>query len=222
MFAGAVPELMDRPERVDFGALDIAFDGTVLRPRPWTAMQSIWAAELAPSVGPGPILELCSGAGHIGLYAVVLSGRQLVQVDSEPAACRFARLNADRAGIADRVDIRCDDIASALRPDERFPLIIADPPYVPSVDVSRFPEDPRPAIDGGPAGLDVILACLDVAAGHLSGDGACLLQVRGPGQLEALASLADARPLVVADARVHDDERAVALVRRQPHASGRP
>ena len=222
MFATAGPGLTDHVERVEFGELDIEFDGTVLRPRPWTAMQSLWAAELARSARAGPILELCSGAGHIGLYAAVLSGRALVQVDRDPSACRFARLNAERAGLGDRVDIRCDHLASALGPDEQFPLVIADPPYVPSVDVPRFPDDPRTAIDGGPSGLDVILACLDIAAGHLFDDGACLLQVRGPAQVDALVRPAAARALVVDDSRTFDDERAVALVRRRARSGGRP
>ena len=221
MFASADPGLTDHVERVEFGVLDIEFDGTVLRPRPWTALQSLWAADLAPTVGAGPILELCSGAGQIGLYAAVLSGRGLVQVDSEPSACRFARLNAERAGLGHRVDVRCDTMASALRRDERFPLIVADPPYVPSADVPRFPDDPRTAIDGGPTGLDVILACLDVAAGHLSDDGACLLQVRGLSQVDALGQPAAARALVVDDARTFDADRAVALLRRRGRDGGR-
>src|SRR5436305_11347307 len=158
-------------ERVDFGVLEVAFDGHVLRPRPWTAMQSHWAADVARVASPGPILELCCGAGHIGLLAAVLSGRRLVQVDSDPSACRLARVNAERAGVHDRVDIRCDDIASALRSIEQFPLIIADPPYVPSAEVATFPDDPPSAIDGGQTGLDVIARCLDAMRGNLLEDG---------------------------------------------------
>ncbi|MBV8979794.1 MAG: methyltransferase domain-containing protein [Acidimicrobiia bacterium] len=176
-------------------------------------MQSNWAAELATSAPAGPILELCAGAGHIGLLAAVLSGRRLVQVDSSPAACEFARQNADAAGARDQVDIRCGDIEEAVRPDERFPLVIADPPYIPRAEVARFPDDPLTAIDGGQSGLDVVVACLDVAGRHVMDDGACLLQVRGPSQVAAVRPLAHARALVVDSVRVADDERAVALLR---------
>lgn len=204
----------DGCERVDFGVLSVAFDGRVLHPRPWTVIQATWAAELAADVPAGPILELCCGAGHIGLLAALLSGRRVVQVDSDPSACRFARLNAEAAALAADVEIRCADLGSALRPDERFPIIIADPPYIPSGELGRFPADPRAAIDGGQDGLDAVRACLDVVSGHLLELGACLLQVRGPAQLEALAPLVERRSLVVRAARVVDDERAVALVGR--------
>ena len=64
-------------ERMAFGGLTIAYDDRVLRPREWTTAQSDWAAELMVTAPGGPVLELCSGAGHIGLLAVAASGRRL-------------------------------------------------------------------------------------------------------------------------------------------------
>ena len=58
------------PQSVDFEGLRIEYDEHVLAPRPWTAAQSRWAAELIRVAPPGPVLEVCSGAGHIGLLAV--------------------------------------------------------------------------------------------------------------------------------------------------------
>ena len=46
-----------------------------------------------------------------------------------------------------------------LAPDERFALVIADPPWVPRAETGRFPEDPLLAIDGGDDGLDLARAC---------------------------------------------------------------
>src|SRR5690606_34915582 len=66
---------------VVIGGLTIAYDDRVLEPRPWTVLQSRWAAELARDVPPGPILELFAGVGHIGLVAATACGRELVQVD---------------------------------------------------------------------------------------------------------------------------------------------
>src|SRR5687767_5300925 len=153
-------------EHLTFGRLRIAFDDRVLRPRPWTTAQSAWAAELLASVPDGPVLELCAGAGHIGLLAVVDSGRRLVCVDANPVACEFARANAEAAGVADSVEVRQARLQDALAPDEVFPLVIADPPWVPRAETSRFPEDPLSAIDGGADGLDIARACIDVIAGH--------------------------------------------------------
>src|SRR5438270_3643949 len=107
MAAVAGARLTETPESVDFGVLEVVFNGSVLRPRPWTMMQANWAADVAGVVPAGPILELCSGAGHIGLLAAVLSGRRLVQIDADPSACRFARRNAGWAGLGKHVDVRC-------------------------------------------------------------------------------------------------------------------
>jgi len=80
-----------------FDGLDTAYDDRVLEPRPWTVLQSAWAADLAAVVPDGPILELCSGAGHIGLAAAVRCGRDLVQIDANPVACLYAAANARAA-----------------------------------------------------------------------------------------------------------------------------
>src|SRR5438445_290475 len=110
-------------ETVEFGPVTVAFDDDVLRPRPWTVAQSEWAAELSPVLPPGAILELGCGAGHIGLVAAVVTGRSLVQVDRSPAACAWAERNAERAGLANRVDVRCGSFADGVCPGEQFPLV---------------------------------------------------------------------------------------------------
>jgi methylase of polypeptide subunit release factors len=202
----------------EFGPLTVSYDERVLTPRPWTFAQSSWAAELAATAPPGPILELCAGAGHIGLAAAVLADRDLVQVEADPVAARYARSNAERAGRADRVQVREARLEAALEPGERFGLIVADPPYLTSDDVARWPEDPQVAIDGGTDGLDVIKQCLMVAAEHLADGGLLLLQVAGPAQdarVRDLLAAAPAVPLTHRDARVVDDERAIMLIGRR-------
>ncbi len=170
-----------------FGPLTIAFDDRVLRPREWTAAQSEWAAELMSTAPDGPVLELCAGAGHIGLLAVAGSDRRLVCVDASAVACDFARDNARDAGMADRVEVREARLETALADDEVFPVIIADPPWVPRSETGRFPEDPLSAIDGGDDGLDVARACLRVVADHLSPGGSAVLQIGTVAQATALA-----------------------------------
>lgn len=177
---------------VDFGPLRIAYDERVLRPRPWVALQSRWAAELLADAEDGPVLELCSGAGHIGLLVASLTGRRLVAVDLNPAACHFTRLNADAADLTDAVEVREGRLEDAVADDERFVLVVADPPWVTSDEVGRFPEDPLLAIDGGTDGLAVARACLDASAGHVVAGGSVLLQLGTDAQAdEILAWAAD-------------------------------
>lgn len=201
-------------EVVDFGPITVAFDSSVLRPRPWTLAQAEWAADL---VAAGALLEVGCGAGHIGLAAAVMSGSRLVQVDRDPAAWRWAGLNAAAAGCGDRVEQRCGTAAGVLAEGEVFDVVIADPPYVPSDEVDLYPEDPLGAIDGGPDGLEIVRSFLGDVAGHVAPGGSVLLQLRGAGQVDELAGwLAHpASPsLVVTEARFYGDLRAV--VRLEP------
>lgn len=192
-------------DEMRFGSLTIAFDDRVLRPREWTLAQSEWAADLMVTAPGGTVLELCAGAGHIGLAAVATTGRRLVCVDASPVACDYARVNALAAQMADRVEVREGRLEEALAPDERFPVIIADPPWVPRDLTGQYPEDPLTAIDGGPDGLDVARACLEVIADHLAPGGCAVLQLGTEAQAEALRGepcFADGA-LVMAEVRHH-------------------
>lgn len=193
-----------------FGPVDITFDETVLVPRPWTLAQSRWGTELLEALLDGPVLELCSGAGQIGLAAVAGTSRRLVQVDQSEVACSFARRNARAAGVD--AEVRCGDMTDVLEDDERFVLVVADPPWVTSEEVQRFPEDPVWAIDGGDDGLRVARLCLRVAAEHLADGGAVLLQVGSEEQVEGLAHDAGALGLQVVEVRSFE-RGAVALLR---------
>lgn len=203
------------PRRTSFGPVTIEYDARVLEPRRWTLLQSRWAADLAATAAPGPILELCAGAGQIGLVAAVLTGRDLVQVEADPVAAEYARANARRAGCAERVEVRAARLEDALTPDERFPIVLADPPYLSRAEVERWPHDPVTAIDGGEDGLDVTRACLMTAAEHLEPGSPLLLQVAGAGQARRVADFAAAAGLLrPGEVRSYDPERAVLLLTR--------
>jgi methylase of polypeptide subunit release factors len=171
-----------------YGSLQIAYDDRVLTPRPWTTMQAEWAADVLETAPDGPVLELCAGAGQIGLLAISRRSRPLVCVDDSPAACAYARRNAEAAGLAGLVEVRERDLAKPAGPDERFILVLADPPWVPSAETGRWPADPPAAIDGGPDGLDVARICLRVAAPLLLPGGAVLIQLGTRDQAAALAA----------------------------------
>lgn len=189
-----------------FGHLSISYDERVLRPRSWTVQQSRWAADVLGSAPPGPVLELCAGVGQIGLLAIAERPRPLVAVEVSDVACDHARRNAAAAGLAPLVEVRNAALESALRPEEHFALVIADPPWVPSDDTDDHPDDPVHAVDGGDDGLDVARACVRLAARHLLAGGALLLQLGTRAQVERLAGeCASALDL----AEVRDGERGV-------------
>ncbi|WP_196780822.1 methyltransferase [Nocardioides sambongensis] len=185
--ASDAPGPDDEPAPIDFEGLRIAWDGRVLRPRPWTAEQSRWIAELAQEAPEGPILELCCGAGQIGLLAARLTGRPLVQVDRDPVAVAYARRNAAQAGLA--ADVREAEAVAALEMSERFPLVLVDPPWLATAELDRFPEDPVGAVDGGVDGLAAVRECLRVALDHAQDGGHVVLQVGSSEQAGAVADL---------------------------------
>ena len=208
---------MSRTRTLEFGPLRIAYDDRVLEPRPWTFAQSRWAADLLESAPPGPILELCSGAGQIGLAAALLTGRDVVLVDASEAACEISVRNAADAGLGGRVDVRHGPMDEVLGEHERFALVLADPPYIPSADTGTFPEDPLTAIDGGDDGLGLARLCLSVAAAHLEPGHEVLLQLRDLAQADRLAAeLRDGPgvPLEHVDARVVEDRGTLLRLRR--------
>lgn len=177
---GDAPE----PRVTTFDDLLVRWDDRVLEPRPWTVAQAAWLAELSPHVPTGPALELCCGAGQIGLAFARRSGRALVQVDACEAAGTYARGNAYAAGV--RTQVRLGRFEEVLRPGERFPLALADPPWVRRADVAALPGDPVTAIDGGDDGLDVARACLVTLARHLLPGGHAVLQLGDEEQADAL------------------------------------
>jgi release factor glutamine methyltransferase len=198
------------PETLDFDGLEISFDDRLLRPRPWTAAQSRWAAELLPTLPAGPVLELCSGAGQIGLRAVVTSERRLVCVDIDPVAASYTVRNARAAGLGDRVQTRTGPMEHVLEEAEQFPLVIADPPWVPRADTGRFPEDPLRAIDGGDDGMAVISLCVTAITEHLAPYGVALLQLGTAAQATAVGRLLEGSRVRAGELREYG-ERGVLL-----------
>jgi len=204
---------MTQTKRV--GTLDVAYDASVLEPRPWTAAQAEWAAAVAPDLPPGPLLELCCGAGHIGLLTATLARRDAVLVDLSQAACAFAEENAAQvraSGVS--VSVRQGGMGEVLDPADRFPLVVADPPYIPTVQTAHFPQDPLTAIDGGADGLELARLCLDVSGRHLTSPGALVLQVRDDDQARALMSYGQRLGLGEGEIRVVGDRGALLLMRR--------
>jgi release factor glutamine methyltransferase len=101
-----------------------------------------------------------------------------------------------------------------VQPAERFPLVLADPPYLPSGEVHRFPDDPPEAVDGGQDGLDLVRLALRLGGEHLSPGGSLVLQLRGQEQAEEVRRWLDGQHLglAVAEVREHGEDRALARV----------
>lgn len=78
------------------------------------------------------VLDLFSYVGGWGVQAAAFGARQVVCVDASSAALDGARRNASLNAVSDRISCLQGDVFAALNElkaaDERFDLIIADPP----------------------------------------------------------------------------------------------
>ena len=83
-----------------FGGLAIAYDARVLSPRTWTLHQSLWALELLEQLPDGPILELCAGAGQIGLAVAAGSTLKADQCRCGPGRDPLRRTQCHRGRVA--------------------------------------------------------------------------------------------------------------------------
>ena len=72
------------------------------------------------------VLDMGTGSGVNGILAAT-NGAHAVAVDVNPYALDAARANADRNGVADRVDVRESDVFAGV--EGVFDLIVFDPPY---------------------------------------------------------------------------------------------
>ncbi len=72
------------------------------------------------------VLDMGTGSGVNAILAASTAAA-VIAVDVNPRAVEAARRNAERNGVADRVDVRESDVFSAV--DGAFDLIVFDPPF---------------------------------------------------------------------------------------------
>lgn len=146
---------------VGFRHLIVKVRPGVLIPRPETevlvdvALDDLTAGAL--------VVDLCTGSGAVALsIAQERPDVRVIATDILALAVEVARMNAERLALSERVQIHEGDLFDAV-PNEvlgEVDLVVANPPYIPSVDVPDLPTEvagyePHIALNGGPDGLDV-------------------------------------------------------------------
>ncbi|HWO46621.1 MAG TPA: peptide chain release factor N(5)-glutamine methyltransferase [Solirubrobacterales bacterium] len=137
--------------RKGFRHLDLMVDRRVLTPRPETEL----LVELALELQPERVLDVGTGSGAIALaVADELPECAVTATDTSRGALEVARANAERLGLADRIEF-----VEGTLPEAEFDLVLANLPYVAERDWPTLqPEvtqwEPREALLAGPNGLD--------------------------------------------------------------------
>jgi SAM-dependent methyltransferase len=70
----------------------------------------------------GPVVELAVGTGRIAV-PIAQAGIRVIGIDSSPEMLAVARVSAEAAGVAERLDLRVGDLREPPVP-ERVPLVI--------------------------------------------------------------------------------------------------
>ena len=161
-----------------FWSLELQVSPDTLIPRPDTERLVEVALEVGPQ-GPARVLDLGTGTGAIALaLAAERSAWQLTGVDRMAGAVELAEHNRHRLAL-DNARFLVSDWFGALA-DQRFELIVSNPPYIAEDDHHlrqgdvRF--EPASALVSGRDGLDDIRVIIDAAPAYLEADGWLLLE----------------------------------------------
>lgn len=163
-----------------FAGLALAVNPQVLVPRPETEGLVDWALELLRVMAaehPAPrVADLGTGSGAI---ALAIQSRhpsaKVLATDLSATALAVARGNAERLKlpIATAQGAWFDALG-----DERFNLIVSNPPYIAAEDVhlQALQHEPQGALSPGGDGMAALLALAQGAGGHLMPGGWLLLE----------------------------------------------
>jgi release factor glutamine methyltransferase len=177
----------------EFYGLPFLVTPDVLIPRPETEHLVEKALELAAQFIAPRIVDLGAGSGAIAVtLAHQLPHAQITAIDLSSAALAVARENAERNGVSSRIRFLCGNLLAPVA-EERFEIVVSNPPYVPSGDraslaVEVRDYEPALALFAGDDGLEVYRRLIPAAFAALIPGGFVALEI-GFGQSPAIAEL---------------------------------
>jgi release factor glutamine methyltransferase len=150
----------------------------VMVPRPATEDLVAAALELVED-RPARVVDVGTGSSAVAIAIAAAAERAEVwATDTSPTAIALARANITRHGLSDRVRARQGDLLDHVpRPID---VVVANLPYLPSGEPTRYPElerEPHEAVFAGGDGLGPYRRLLAQCSEWLSPDGAVLIQL---------------------------------------------
>jgi release factor glutamine methyltransferase len=187
------------------GPVTVSVGPGVFIPRPETEGLLEWAS--AQPLPPRPlIVDLCTGSAALALaLSRFWPDARVIAVDDCDDALVYARRNLAGSG----VELLCADVTdTAQLPalDGQVDLLIANPPYIPdgaTLEPEVAQHDPPHALFGGPDGMTVINAIVELASRWLKPGGRCAVEHDDTASEATVGAFTAAGGFV--DVEAHDD-----------------
>jgi len=205
----------------EFFSLSFQVTPDVLIPRPETELLVVRALDLAKSMSdlpsPSPslggrrirIADIGTGSGVLAVCcAKHLPTCSVVALDVSPQALQIAEQNATKHEVADQIEFVCSDLFANQPAEPTFDLILSNPPYVATAEMSELEVgvrdyEPHLALDGGEQGTEIIERLVPQAAERLQPDGWLLIEV-SPTNASRVEQLLAAESRFMGHDTIHD------------------
>ena len=164
----------------EFYGLDFEVTKDVLIPRPETELIVENAIELLPE--NGRFCEVGVGSGCISISILhEVKTASAIGLDVSDKALQITEKNAKTHNVSNRLELKISNVFTNL-PNEKFDLIVSNPPYISSDDmenlqaeVRRF--EPLSALTDGKDGFSIIKQIIDDAPRFLKRHGFLLIEI---------------------------------------------
>ena len=142
----------------EFMKLKFLVTKDVLIPQPDTEILVEEVIEILKNIPNPVILDLCTGSGAIAIaIAKYVQNVKIYASDISKKALEIAKQNATLNGVRNNIKFIESNLFDKIK-EEKFDIIVSNPPYVPTNDIKKLPIDvqnePHLALDGGKDGLD--------------------------------------------------------------------
>ena len=126
------------------------------------------------------VLDLCTGNGSLAVLAAMAWPEvQVTGAEISPDALAVARINVDKHGLQDRIQLQLSDGLAAL--PGPWDLILCNPPYVNAASMAALPAEyraePELALAGGNDGMDFVRQLFAAAPACMSEDAVIILEI---------------------------------------------
>lgn len=141
------------------------------------------------------VLDCCTGSAAVACTMALENPHLDVDaIDISLEALAYAQRNVEQFHLGSRVTLLQRDMLQLtdVRDGRRYSLITCNPPYASAEKAELFRakhgHEPRLAIEGGPDGLDLVAATLDIGQRFLTDNGVVLIEI-GKYQIDAALDL---------------------------------